>query len=73
MADVLDAKRPPAYGEVLDMYRAGVVALAQAEACPELSPDRAEGFARAGALFAGAQAGAALRLIAPVNVAAGGR
>lgn len=66
-SEVLDG-RPPRFGEALDMYRRGQVALVEGDAAPELGQRRQEAYVKAAALFAGAQAAAALRLIAPVHI-----
>lgn len=62
----VEAPRPPRYAEALDLYRRGLVALAEGDELHELSPKRAECYVKAGALFAGAHAAAAIRLIAPL-------
>lgn len=65
MAGVLDAKRPPSYDDALQLFRAGQVQLAKVgEATSAEAVDAC--YLAAAALFAGAQAAAAIRLIAPL-------
>jgi hypothetical protein len=65
-------QRPPRFEEALDLYRQGHAALAAGDQAGELSQRRQEAYVHAAALFAGAQAAAALRLITPVHITAGG-
>ncbi len=72
VADALTAPRPPRYADAVELYQQGREAIAEGDRAHALSQARQEAYVRAAALFAGAQAAAAIRLIVPVNIAATG-